>query len=1529
MTAANRFSLRILAAVILTSLVFAALPARPVYAYDCAWTGANGSAWSDASNWTGCGGSIPRTTDTVTIPDAAATPNDPTLTAVETIDGLTIESGGILNDGGKSLIVIGTSVTLDGTWLGTGWLNLNNAGTITVNGAGSMGSGTRLALIAGSVVFPATANLTFDRIDARGTGLAATNNGTVTVTAGAMTHSASSTATWTNAAASALILNTGTTNPAVSAGWTSIVNDGALTLNGGGSVSSIVNNAAGTLNIGYTSQPSITALNLSAAGNTVVYNRAGAQTINAAVTYSNFATSGSGTKTANGAMTISNDFTVGGGTAFTTPNSVSIAGNLTADGTFTQTAGTTTFTGGGTHTFAGNGVIQFNNLTTSSQTVNAGASDLRIFDDWTHGTAGAFNAQTSTVTFNGTSYQSLPNPAYAPSFYNLTINKSSGGMTTGRTWTVTNNFVLTLGTIEPAGNSSFKNVTLDGGTFTAPGGNINVSGDWTQNASAFNAGSGTVVFNGASQQTLGGSAATTFNNLTLNNAAGLALSAVNPTVNGVFTFTNGLVATGANSLILGTGGSISGAGAGKYVYGNLQKNFNSGAGQTFTFPVGDAANYAPAQLSAFNVSSAGSLAASTTKARHPEFMSANIGDKYVERYWTLAPAGGLAASGYDLTVTFAAGDLVGSPNTGALVMQKYSGGVWSNPSASSSTSTTVTGSGFTSFSDFFTGESGIPTPVTLSYFQAIRSGGAVLFTWSTSTETGNVGFNLYGGGQKLNEEPIPSNATDSLERQDYGYEAQTDADEFYIEDVSINNETRRHGPFEIGEEFGTRLEADKVDWASITSASRPQANFASVNAADALTLRVRETGLYRVDYEQMRAAGLDLNGVPSADLVLTMNGKAQPIYVSTMANFGPGEYIEFYGRALDTLYTDTNVYTLKAQKGKWPRIAVKLAAIPKGAKPAATYRETATVNNQKGYANYAPGADAWYDTSMLAYTTPKSWDFQFSVDGAANLAKPSALALTVWGVTNWPQSPDHRLQVSVNGAPIADVTFDGLSEQVIKATLPGGLLRAGENTLTLTLPADTGVKWDMVNFDKLSVTYARKFAARDGRLTFTAAGRVFRVTNLPSKEATVYQMVNNRLARLNNVKVKADGDKFIVTFGNTVAGDKSRAYTYFVVTRDGLKTPEISSALAAADLDQAADYLIVSHPDFIAGIQPLVQARQAQGYRVSVVNVNDLYNRYTYGVFDPKAIQRYIAYAARELGTKYVLLVGGDTYDYRHYLKDKNGNPVASVSFIPSLYTQTSPIARLVPVDPLYADVDGDKIPDLAIGRFPVRTAAELDTLVAKTLAYQNKDYDATALFVSDVVDGSLNFKRANLDMAAGLNGWTVNAVHLEDYYGRNAQNKLILNVAAARTDLLNAMNAGAALVAYSGHSSMDRWTFSGLFTLADARALTNAGRPFVAVQWGCWNTYYVDPVYNGLTQGLLLSGDRGAAALLGASTLTDGEAERQFGLLLTPRLAAPGMTIGDALRLAKLDLAKTRPGWLDVLLGWNLMGDPALVIRP
>ena len=40
---------------------------------------------------------------------------------------------------------------------------------------------------------------------------------------------------------------------------------------------------------------------------------------------------------------------------------------------------------------------------------------------------------------------------------------------------------------------------------------------------------------------------------------------------------------------------------------------------------------------------------------------------------------------------------------------------------------------------------------------------------------------------------------------------------FYIEDVSIRGETERYGPFQLGQSYGARLDADKINWAAIQS----------------------------------------------------------------------------------------------------------------------------------------------------------------------------------------------------------------------------------------------------------------------------------------------------------------------------------------------------------------------------------------------------------------------------------------------------------------------------------------------------------------------------------------------------------------------------------------------------------------------------------------------------------------------------------------------------------------------------------------
>ncbi|NIS08356.1 MAG: hypothetical protein GWO07_06260, partial [Candidatus Dadabacteria bacterium] len=62
----------------------------------------------------------------------------------------------------------------------------------------------------------------------------------------------------------------------------------------------------------------------------------------------------------------------------------------------------------------------------------------------------------------------------------------------------------------------------------------------------------------------------------------------------------------------------------------------------------------------------------------------------------------------------------------------------------------------------------------------------------------------------------------------------------------------------------------------------------------------------------------------------------------------------------------------------------------------------------------------------------------------------------------------------------------------------------GTNTLTLNLPGDTGVAFDIVNFEGFSVTYSRTFTAQDGELIFNSASSAYEVTGLDTANVVVY-----------------------------------------------------------------------------------------------------------------------------------------------------------------------------------------------------------------------------------------------------------------------------------------------------------------------------------------------------------------------------------------------------------------------------------------
>lgn len=820
----------------------------------------------------------------------------------------------------------------------------------------------------------------------------------------------------------------------------------------------------------------------------------------------------------------------------------------------------------------------------------------------------------------------------------------------------------------------------------------------------------------------------------------------------------------------------------------------------------------------------------------------------------------------------------------------------------------------------------ITVPVSLASFRADRTGGMTSFEWTTATEVGNVGFNLLAqtakGWEKVNREPIASKVVDSTQPQSYRYEASgLKATAFRLEEIDVAGTVALRGEFALGKSYGVRPRPQAIDWQTpmVTSGNGKKFTAAAAKGgagtSNGVNLMVGQTGIQRVSYDALAGAGLDLAGVNVNQIALLNRGAAVPFRLVTATSNvkknapAAGGYVEFWGEALDTLYTGTNVYTLRREPGNSRSIGAD-ARTPSGTPPA-FYMETTRVERNAQYSFGSPIADPWYDTRMLAFSAPSSYSFNLAADDYVAGAAPATLTVELWGSSVWAAAPDHHLRVALNGVQVADATFDGRAAHTVTVQVPAGVLQAGANSLTLTVPGDLGTQFDLQSLESYSLTYPRAFAARGGRLEFTSAGPAFRVTGLGSSAVVAYRLDAGGPVQLTGVQVQASGGGYAATLPGGAA-----AARYYVADAAGLAAPGVQAARAQTDITSgAADYLVIFHSAFTGGLGSLVNLHQSAGRSVKVVDVEDVYAQFGHGIFDPQPIRDYIAHAVRSMGTEYVLLVGGDSYDYRNYLG------AGSVSFLPTFYVGTGNRIFFAPADPLLADVDGDRVPDVAIGRFPVRTAAELDALIAKTWQYAGKDYGRTAIMAADLFDqrAKMSFKFHSDQILERLGGdWTAQRAYLDD-----------LSLADARSQLLASLNAGTALTSYVGHSGPTAWTFSGLFSSGDATGLNNAGRPTVVVQWGCWNAYHVEPLYNTLGHSFLLFGDRGAAAVLGSATLMETASALRLSEKLAPLIGASGRSLGSAVTAAKQELAREAPELADAILGWTILGDPALVVEP
>ena len=413
-------------------------------------------------------------------------------------------------------------------------------------------------------------------------------------------------------------------------------------------------------------------MDLSGKATTVTFNGTGAQTIGgtAATTFANVVVDKpSGTVTLALNETIKNgNLSVLSGTldlGVYTMNRTTLGGTATvANGATLKIGGTNSFPANyAVHTLGATSTVEYYG---TNQTVTAETYGHLILSG-----SGVKTMPASPLTVQG----------------NFTM-AGTASATAAQTMTVHGNFTLGTGT------------TFGGGSF-----GHSIRGNFS-NSGTFNGGTSTFTFNGTSAQTIGGSNPTTFNSLTVNNSKGVVLGGVDTTVKSTLTFNAGTITTGANTVIVPSGGSVSRTSG--HVAGRLQKYVATGA-TVRTFEVGDAANYTPVTVSFASVSVAGDLTVSTTAGDHPLIGGTNFdAARTANRHWTVTNSGVVFTS-YSVTFTYVAADLDVGASPDRFILGKYSSETWSYPAVGTLTSTSVQATGLTTFSDFQVGEGGPPS----------------------------------------------------------------------------------------------------------------------------------------------------------------------------------------------------------------------------------------------------------------------------------------------------------------------------------------------------------------------------------------------------------------------------------------------------------------------------------------------------------------------------------------------------------------------------------------------------------------------------------------------------------------------------------------------------------------------------------------------------------------------------------------------------------------------------------------------------
>ncbi len=481
-------------------------------------------------------------------------------------------------------------------------------------------------------------------------------------------------------------------------------------------------------------------------------------------------------------------------------------------------------------------------------------------------------------------------------------------------------------------------------------------------------------------------------------------------------------------------------------------------------------------------------------------------------------------------------------------------------------------------------------------------------------------------------------------------------------------------------------------------------------------------------------------------------------------------------------------------------------------------------------------------------------------------------------------------------------------------------------------PLDGSITQDIVLVNWFEIDYSRAYFAESDQLVFDAdqpGTWEYRVDGFSSNNIEIYDITAPLTPeRIQGATLQTTANGYQVSFQQQISAEQR--YIALDVSHRLIPLsilPDSPSNLKS--VSNSADYLIITHASFLSAVQPLASWWSSQGLRVQVVDVQDIYDEFNGGVFSPLAIRDFIAYAYAQWTSpapSYVLLVGDGNYDFKNNLGW--GEP----NYIPPYLADADPWVGETAVDNRFVTVSGaDILPDLYLGRFPVKTPTEAQAMVANVLAYEQNPAQGG-------LNSQLTFVADNADDAGDFAAFS-DAVASQEVPGAYTVEKIYYlvthsTVSGVKSSLLQALNQGRLMVQYSGHASVQTWGAESLFAVTDLPSLSQSALLPFLVSFTCTDGYFINPTppggdYSSLAESLVRLSGKGSIASFSPTGFGSSTGHNLLDQSLLQAIFGFGQEqIGIATTQAKIALYAQSASEQYLVDTYILFGDPALQLQ-